>query len=401
MGAGVELLTWLLLLTAASDVLPSPVIVALSGATMPGQEVTWLEPLPALRVGRSAFQTPLLIDGLVVAWSGDGAMYAWETTAFTEVWSEKWGRAPITCWGTGDGVVVGLGYPRNRVLMIDPATGDTEWCRKRVDPSCPALMTGGAVLLGTSFGEIVALAAADGNELWRLRVCADALSGLALAGGGTVAASLAGEVVCVEGDDVSWRRTLGGNCYGGPSVAQGVIVCTTFGGEVVALDTRGELLWSHATGQRLRSRACVGRGIAVVATGEGDVLAYRLADGALVWQRTLDGVLRSSPTLLGRMVLVGALQGKGWLIDAESGALCDSVQVSGPLGSQPAIAPGLLAWCSWDGLVNVWKIRPSGEAGCDRSPSEVGQRTFLEAVSPKPQQAVLRADPGALHSARR
>ncbi len=401
MGVGVELLTCLVLLMAASGGLPSSVVVELSSGDEPVQGAAWLEPLPALRVGRSAFQTPLLVDGLVVAWSGDGAMYAWESTAFTEVWSEKWGRTPVTCWGTGDGVVVGLGYPRSRVLMIDPATGDTKWRHKGVDPSCPAVMSGGAVMLGTSSGEIVALGAADGNELWRLRVCADRLSGLALVGSGTVAASLAGEVVGVDSGHVSWRRTLGGNCYGGPSVAEGVIVCTTFGGEIVALDTHGGLLWSHATGQRLRSRACVGRGIAVVATGEGGVVAYRLADGALVWQRGLDGVLRASPTLLGRTVLVGALQGKGWLIDAESGTVCDSVQVSGPLGSQAAIAPGLVAWCSWDGLVNVWRIRASGETGCDRSPSEVGQRTFLEAVSPKPQQAAFPGGPGAVHPVRR
>ncbi len=309
-----------------------------------------------LKVGKSALQSPLLTTGFLVAWSGDGVVRAWRLPELDEVWDEKWGRAPVSCWGEGEWLVVGIGYPESAVLGVDVRSGDARWRAKEIDVACPPLVAGGVAVVGTRSGEIAALRISDGDELWRCSVSERALSGLALVRRRLVATALEGELICMDEGQVLWRRSLDGNCYGGPAVSADTVVCATYGGQVVAFNREGTPLWTRSLDRPVRSRACVGAGMALVATEDGFVCAMRLSDGVSLWERLVDGVLPSPPTLVGETVVVGSLQGKGWLLDRGSGSVRDSLQVGGGMRSQPAVGAGLVAWCSDDGCVNVWRI---------------------------------------------
>ncbi len=325
-----------------------------------------------LDVGRSAVQSPILVPGVLVAWSADGVVRTWELPSLEALWDEKWGRAPVSCWGGNEWLVVSMGHPKKAVLGVDLRSGDTRWRAEDIDASCPPLAVGGVVVVGTRNGDIVAFRLPDGRQLWRTPVTRRSVSGIAVLGHRLVAAGLNGEVACLDEGHVAWRRDLGDNCYGGPAVAGDTVVCTTYGGWVTAYRANGTRLWSRNLGQHLRSRACVGNGSALVSGEDGVVYALGLRDGRPLWQRPLGGVLVSSPSLVGNEVVVGSLQGRGWVLDLSTGAVRDSIEVKGGLRSQPAVGGGFLAWCSDDGRANLWKIAgqpdPSenrgGSVGC-------------------------------------
>jgi outer membrane protein assembly factor BamB len=315
-----------------------------------------LESYRSLKVGRSALESPLLATGLLVAWSGDGVVRAWRLPDLDESWHEKWGRAPVTCWGEGELLVVGIGHPESALIGVDMQSGHVRWREKEIDVSCPPLVAGGVVVVGTRSGEVAAFRMFDGRRLWRTGVSERPLSGLALVRRRLVATVLDGEVLCIDDGDLLWRQALEGNCHGGPAVAGDTVVCTAYPGQVVAIDREGKRLWTRSLDRPLRSRACVGSGLAFVTTDDGLVCAMRLSDGVSVWERIVDGVLPAPPTLIGETVVVGSLQGKGWLLDSGSGSVQDSVQVEGAMRSQAIAGAGILAWCSDDGRVNVWRI---------------------------------------------
>jgi outer membrane protein assembly factor BamB len=358
----VELLSWVLALALGVGAWPGEGGGARRSGVVPDATGRLqLESAQSLKVGKSALQTPLLTAGLLVAWSGDGVVRAWRLPGLKEMWDEKWGRAPVNCWAEGEWLVVSIGHPESAVLGVDLQSGETRWRAKDVDASCPPLVAGGVAVVGTRSGEIAAFRLFDGRELWRAGISARALSGLAVVRRRLVATALDGEVVCMDEGEVLWRQSLDGNCYGGPAVSGDTVVCTTFEGQVAAFNRQGDVLWSRSIDRPVRSRACVGKGMAIVAAEDGVIVAMRLSDGVSLWEQSVDGVLPSAPTVVGETVVVGSLQGKGWLLDRRSGSVRDSVEVDGGIRSQPAVGAGLVAWCSDDGRVNVWKI--AGQPG--------------------------------------
>jgi outer membrane protein assembly factor BamB len=351
-----ELLSWVLLSAAALGVWPGDGGgVARTGFTPLVGQIS-LQSVCAVKVGRSVFESPIVVGEYLVAWSGRGEVKTWRLPDLDEVWGEKWGRAPVACWAERNLLVVCAGHPGNLVLGVDLQTGETRWKVKDLDPSCPPLVADRVAVVGTSAGELVALRLVDGHQIWRIPVSSGSLSGIAMDEGSILATALDGELVRVTDGAVAWRRPLSGNCYGGPSVSDGLAVCTTSQGDVHAVDRGGATVWTRRTGERLRSRACLGAGVVLVTSSEGVVRAFRTADGKALWSTPLDGLLTAAPSLVGTTAVVGSSQGTGWLLDSRTGAVIDTLQVRGPLTSQAAVGSGLLVWGTGEGRAHVWRL---------------------------------------------
>ena len=245
------------------------------------------------------------------------------------VWSEKIGK------GTGrkylrfrpaiaaDRIYAADGY--GMVEAIDRFTGDTVWEARigeykrswnpidRRDPSFVAGAVGyahGMVLIGTTAGEVVALSAADGAEVWRVSVGAEILA--APSGGGDLVFvhTEDGRLLALEKDNgaVRWSYEnpvpilmLRGSSM--PVFANGIVYCGFANGMVAAIRAEtGEPVWDHLVmlpeGRSELERMVdvdaspvVSGGLVLTVAYQGRLKALRAQDGMPVWEQEISSFL--------------------------------------------------------------------------------------------------------------
>jgi outer membrane protein assembly factor BamB len=157
-------------------------------------------------------------------------------------------------------------------------------------------------------GNVYALDAAGGKEIWRSE------TGLRFSGGpgageGTVAVgALDGEVIALNPDDGEerWRARVSSEVIATPAIGGGLVVVRANDGRVFAFGTTdGERRWVYDRG--LPSLTVRGNGAPLIAEGavfigydNGTVVALRLADGVQQWEQTI--AVGEGRTELERMV---------------------------------------------------------------------------------------------------
>jgi outer membrane protein assembly factor BamB len=169
---------------------------------------------------------------------------------------------------------------------------------------------GGLVLLGTTFGEVVALSAADGSLEWRAPVDTEIVSVPSHASGLVFTQSINGRLLALDEDngDIVWTfdnqipiLTLRGTSS---PVVEGEIVYAGFGnGKVFALRaSNGEPIWEHRVmlpeGRSelermvdVDSRVLLSGPAAFVASYQGRVKAVSRVDGRGRWEREISTYL--------------------------------------------------------------------------------------------------------------
>ena len=217
-----------------------------------------------------------------------------------------------------DRVYVADGY--GLVVALDRFSGKTIWSRCIGEPDegpfyqfwdrrDPAFLTGGVgggegrILVGTTAGEVVALAAGDGAELWRAQVSSEVLSPPAAGRGMVFAQTADGRLVALGAEDGAQRwafdsqvplLTLRGTAM--PLVA-GELVFAAFGSGMISAiaQASGAPIWRQRImlpqGRTELDRLVDVDGTPVLAGGllfaasyQGQLKALRPNDGGVVWE---------------------------------------------------------------------------------------------------------------------
>ncbi len=172
----------------------------------------------------------------------------------------------------------------------------------------PPVVAGGRVFTIDSQGQITALAASGAQRLWRITPegmrASDRLrsGGIAYGDGRLFATTGGGDVLALDADDGSelWRRRLFSPIRTAPTPAGNRLLVTTSANQTFALDsTSGDVLWQHVG--FFEQAAILGGAapaannrLAIAAYSSGEVFALDLADGRPLWS---DTVLRPRRTL--------------------------------------------------------------------------------------------------------
>jgi outer membrane protein assembly factor BamB len=162
------------------------------------------------------------------------------------------------------------------------------------------------VLVGTNKGDVIALDAGTGKEIWKVKVSSEVLAAPQIADDVVIVRSLDGKIHALEARNGRrlWLHeksvpalTLRGNST--PVIDDGIVICGFDSGRLSALDmASSRLIWDISiatpTGRSelermvdINADPVIVDGIVYVATFQGQLAALTLTTGRMLWNRTL------------------------------------------------------------------------------------------------------------------
>jgi outer membrane protein assembly factor BamB len=257
---------------------------------------------------------PVVADGRLFVGTNHGLLLALDAATGRVVWRRELGRCIASSPAvTGRAVIVGVMAPPPQcdrdlpsyVAAFDLRTGRTLWRHRSGPVEASPLVAGGAVLIGSWDGRLVALDAANGALRWSFETRAPIKAGAALAGGTAIVGSYDGSLYGLDSRTgaLRWSTAIGARFYATPTVAGSRVIDATTDGVVHAFDTAsGAEVWSRRIGRFAYSAAAVADGRAYIGSYDHRLYALDVRTGAVLWTHRAPGPISGAPTVLGRLV---------------------------------------------------------------------------------------------------
>ena len=248
------------------------------------------KPLWQSRVTSEILSPPLVTEGIVIVWSGDGRIYA-----------------------------------------LSGADGKTKWVYQRANPPLIVRNTAGGIIArgglftGTAGGKLLAIDVATGNVAWE----------------GNVATPKG----ATELERIADITSL-------PTIDERQVCAIAYQGRIACFDiVRGAIIWSRDFSS-LGGIIADGRYV-YVTDDLGAVHALDKTTGGSVWkQDKLVGRVPSGPQLLGDYVAVVDIEGYAHLMNRDNGAFVGRIATDGSAATaQPAAAGANAVWQSVKGTL--------------------------------------------------
>lgn len=276
---------------------------------------------------------------------------------------------------------VTAGY--DEVVALDAGTGQVKWRGTTPAPSRAApTVLNGRVFVTTISNSIVALNAADGKQEWEFSGLGES-TGLvgaaspAAVGDVVIPAFSSGELYALRAangsvawsDNLASSTRLGGvaalsDIRGLPVVENNIVYAVSFGGKMVAVDTRtGARVWQTEISSA-KTPSVVGNRVYVISS-QSQIAAFEKDTGAVVWVSQLARykdpedktgvVLWSGPLFAGGRLLAFSTDGRAAEINPEAGTLIREWSTGEEIKIAPVIANGTLYLLSEDGELLAYR----------------------------------------------
>ena len=172
----------------------------------------------------------------------------------------------------------------------------------------PPIVANGRIFASDSDGNVTALQAQSGEELWQVRVASPFEDSAPLGGGVAFADGLLyvttgfGEVLAVDPTNggMVWREESNGPLRAPPAVHDGRVVVITIDNQAEAYDAEtGAVIWTHSgllesVGVIGGAAPAIDTGVVVAPYSSGQVVALRAESGRPVWSDTLTSARRTT-----------------------------------------------------------------------------------------------------------
>lgn len=185
--------------------------------------------------------------------------------------------------------------------------------------SSPAVVDG-VVYVGTSDGEMCALIAQDGMEIWRYQTGGAVVSSPAVADGLVLFGSVDRFLYAVKADtgQLAWKYRTYGPVVASPTCDEGVVYFASIGGRVYACSAAdGQVIWRSEKGAAIQGSPAVAGGLVFYGDDEAKLRALRAQDGTLAWeqevlwqkgeQQVIAGKVVAGPVVSGEVVVFGLM----------------------------------------------------------------------------------------------
>ncbi len=271
-------------------------------------------------------------------------------------------EAPMACF---DGLVL-AGSMRGVLYAFEAATGKDKWQTQIEGPvyGSPNYLRGRVYVLSRASGELHCLDAASGKILWKSEAIERCDGSPAVSADAVVFGSCASALHVFSPDTGKLLRTIevgqDSQVAGGVALDGNRIISGSRSGKVLQAGLQtGHILWANTDGDtEAFSTPAITKEIAVVSYNDGNVRALDRETGKLRWRYDTKGY-PTSPVIVGDKVVVGA-DGELLLLKLTDGTKLGSVKVSDEI-TAPAVTQGLILVGSEDGTVAAFGPAPEQE----------------------------------------
>jgi outer membrane protein assembly factor BamB len=307
---------------------------------------------------------------------GQGGGKAWSVDLAPEGERSRAGGGGIAASGNAIFAATGFG----QLVALDAGTGAQLWS---FDLSAPAhsapTAANGKVFVVSATNVLHAVNQADGTEAWQytgIPETAGVLSAAspAVSGGTVVVPYSSGEVISfdIESGQPNWAdavlrstRTLAisglSDVAASPVIYDGIVYATGVSGRTIAVRlSDGERLWEQNLGSA-STPAVSGDAIFVVDL-EDNIVALNRASGEVFWRTALPVVRKkrffstwSGPTLAGSVLWAVSNSGKMIGVDPATGNMIVERELSSPAYIKPIAAGGQLLVLAADGSLSAYR----------------------------------------------
>lgn len=157
------------------------------------------------------------------------------------------------------------------------------------------LLRSGVVYTAAQAGEVTAVDADTGDELWQIELAAGISAGLGWSDGNLLLASRDGKLHMLSSVDGSqvWQVATSSEVLAVPQTANNVVLVQAIDGRLTAYGAKqGDLLWSHASDLpnltlRGTSTPVVDGTISYAGFANGKLLAFDNQKGKIIWQQRI------------------------------------------------------------------------------------------------------------------
>jgi outer membrane protein assembly factor BamB len=314
---------------------------------------------------------PVIADGRVYTLDVEAELRAWDAATGKRLWTRE-----LKPEDDNEGILgAGLAYSHGRlfvttgfadVIALDAADGKEVWRRRVNGPMRTApTVFGGRIYVVTVANELHALDTSNGAVLWThvgITEVAGLLGGAspAVDGATVVAAFSSGELVALRAENGReiWADSLTAlrrfdpistiaHIRGRPVIDGGQVIATANSGRTVAIDLRtGNRVWERATGSS-HSPWVVGDFVYLM-NNAGELVCLARRNGGIRWVRQMqvfedeedreDPIVWTGPVLAGDRLLVGSSHGELWSVSPYTGRLLGRIKTPGAVFIPPAVA---------------------------------------------------------------
>jgi outer membrane protein assembly factor BamB len=249
-------------------------------------DLLWEYKLPRRTTIRSGISSSAAVAGGVVSIGNmDGTVYAFDEETGVLLWNHTFSpleydeNSVFSSPAVADGVVYIQAYG-GHLCALDASGGTVLWNYVNENDwsaySSPAVSEG-VVYFGSGVkGNLHALHAATGAEIWEYPTGASVTSSPAVSGGVVYFGCNDNNTYALDASSgaLLWNFTTGWRVSSSPAVASGVVYIGSLDNTTYALDAAtGALLWTFDVGGRVMSSPAVSNGVVYIGSGDGSVYA--------------------------------------------------------------------------------------------------------------------------------
>lgn len=290
--------------------------------------------------------TPVIADGMVFLGSITGNFYALELKTGKVVW-KFFTKLGFSGPAAVSGGRVFVGDADGFFHAFDAKTGKEIWKKEIAGPmnAAPGVFKN-RVLFTVESGELYCLDADTGEEIWKYTSTDQLQCGITIRGTSVLLGGCDKSVQVVDVENGKLLRRLDVDAQTGATVAVNEdenAFLGTMGAEVIAFSPKDEVLWRYMPEERkgpFRSNAAVTREKIYVGGQNRRLVCLDAKTGGELWAFTTRRNADISPVVAGEHVLFYALEGKVFLLNADTGEEIWQEEVGGTLAAGPAVADG-------------------------------------------------------------
>lgn len=226
---------------------------------------------------------------------------------------------------------------RNWLRGYDLIRHKSLWKRRVKDAIPGPIIVDDRLLVSSTEGTLTAYSLVEGDQLWVFEAEHRFSAAPSFADGRLFQPADRNLLYVLAADDGHelYRVSLKGPLVSSVAIGAFVFVTDMNGGVYAIRPADGSIVWEKTLDGPIWTSPVVAFGRVYIGHSGGEVVALDARSGQEVWRYETVDVVKASPLILGRFLAVGTMAGRLLVLDADDGSLVSSAELSGAIAFGP------------------------------------------------------------------